>query len=316
MTPASAQNPAAASSGSCADSSTPSGVLSYAPPAKPPFFSFGNRYLPPLLITVILLVGQVAYGFLESYSRTALAIATAIACEVVLSRLIYRKWPHLASAYITGISVGILLRSPAFWPFALCSAISVVSKYAIRVEGRHVWNPSNFGVSAMLFLAPFTVASLSVQWGNTLWPMLIVWALGSIIIGRLRRFHICLTYVLSFLLFSVVRAKITGHAWAADVAPITGPMYQLFIFFMITDPATTVRAKSGQGLVAFLVAAVEAAIRLMPEWHAVIGLAQPTAVRLAVHAPYFALFLVGPTANLIEIFLARRKSGSTAVHVR
>src|SRR5688572_5322755 len=152
-----------------------------ASPAKPSFFSLNNRYLAPLLITIILLVGQIAYGFLESYSRTALAIGTAIALELILSKLIVGKWPHLASAYITGISVGILLRSPAFWPYALCSAISIVSKYAIRFRGRHLWNPSNFGVSAMLFLAPFAVASLSVQWGNTLWPMLIVWALGSLI---------------------------------------------------------------------------------------------------------------------------------------
>jgi Na+-translocating ferredoxin:NAD+ oxidoreductase RnfD subunit len=277
-------------------------------PAKPSFFSFNNRYLAPLLITIILLVGQLAYGFLESYTRTALAIGTAIGAELLLSRVVAGKWPHLASAYITGISVGILIRSPAYWPFALCSAISIVSKYAIRLRGRHLWNPSNFGVSAMLFLAPFAVASLSVQWGNTLWPMMVVWALGSLIIGRLRRFHICLTYVLSYLAFSVIRAQVTGHTWAADVAPITGPMYQLFIFFMITDPATTVRSKRGQVLVACLVAAVEAVIRLLPVWHGAFGLEQTQAVRLAVHAPYYALFLVGPAANFIEIlWIERRK---------
>ena len=77
-----------------------------------------NRYLPPLLITCILLVGQLGYGFLESYSRTLLAIACSIAMELILARLFVGKWPHLASAYITGISVGILIRSPAFWPYA------------------------------------------------------------------------------------------------------------------------------------------------------------------------------------------------------
>ena len=30
----------------------------------------------------------------------------------------------MASAYITGISVGILIRSPAFWPYAVCSIVS------------------------------------------------------------------------------------------------------------------------------------------------------------------------------------------------
>ena len=69
----------------------------------------------------------------------------------------------------------MLVRSPAFWPYALCSAISITSKYVIRVDGRHIWNPSNFGIVAMLVLAADTVAGLSVQWGNTLLPMVVVW---------------------------------------------------------------------------------------------------------------------------------------------
>jgi hypothetical protein len=67
-------------------------------------------------------------------------------------------------------------------------------------------------------------------------------------------------------------------------------MYQLFIFFMITDPKTTVRSCRGQCAVAFLVAAVEAGLRLLE----------------FVHAPYYALFVVGPAANLVEIAAGRR----------
>src|SRR5277367_1864034 len=93
------------------------------------FFSIENRYLAPIFITLILLVGQLSYGVLESFSRTLLAIGTAIAFELVLTRLVYRKWPVLASAYITGISVGILIRSPEFWPYALTSAIAITSKF-------------------------------------------------------------------------------------------------------------------------------------------------------------------------------------------
>jgi Na+-translocating ferredoxin:NAD+ oxidoreductase RnfD subunit len=260
-----------------------------------------NRFLAPVLITGILLVGQLGFGILESYDRTLLAIVSSILMELVLGRLLTGKWPHLASAYITGISVGILIRSPAFWPYVLCSLISITSKYAIRWRGRHLWNPSNLGVSAMLFLAPASVAGLSVQWGNAVWPMLVIWLLGSLIIWRLRRFHICATYVLSFLALSAVRSAITGYPFLAAVAPITGPMYQLFVFFMITDPKTTVRAKWGQCAVAFLVALAEAILRL----------------NRVVHAPYYALFLVGPAANLVEIWwCSRRKAASEEVAVK
>jgi enediyne biosynthesis protein E5 len=257
-----------------------------------PRLRLDKRYFAPLLITVVLVVGQVTFGFLESWSRTALAILSAIAIELVLGRLFAGKWPHLASAYISGISIGMLVRSPAFWPYALCSAISITSKYVLRVDRRHIWNPSNFGIVALLVLAADRVAPLSVQWGNTFLPMIVVWCFGSVIIYSLGRLHITASYVAAFLVFSVVRASVTGHPWISEVAPLTGPMYQLFIFFMVTDPKTTVRPFWAQCLVAVLVAAVEAVFRLM-QW---------------VHAPYYALFLVGPIANLIEIASDRRRA--------
>lgn len=272
-------------------------IIGFAQPAKPSvpppprriarFLSGENRYLPPLFITLILLVGNLSFGLLESFSRTALAILTSMLFEIVLTLAIYRKFPHLASAYITGISVGILVRSPVFWPYALCSAIAITSKYVLRWRGRHLWNPSNFAISAMLLLVPEYVAALSIQWGNSVWPLLIVWVLGAAIIYRVRRFHITATYVACFVALSFVRSLFTGHPFLAEVAPITGPMYQLFIFFMITDPKTTVKPRWGQYLVAALVAVVEMILRLAQD----------------VNAPFYALAIVGPAAIAIEIYV-------------
>jgi enediyne biosynthesis protein E5 len=272
-------------------SSQPIGMKSKSASALSRFFSAENRYLAPMLITAILMVGQLSYGLLESFTRTALAIATAMLIELALGRLFYGKFPHLASSYISGISIGILIRSPAFWPYALCSAVSITSKYAIRWKGRHLWNPSNFAICTMLLLAPEAVSTLSIQWGNAIWPMLVVWGVGAIITWRVNRFHITATYVLSFLAFAALRGLITGHGFLAEVAPITGPMYQLFIFFMITDPRTTVKPKWAQCLVAFLVAAMEMVLRLAEN----------------IHAPYYALTIVGPIALAFEIWRTTRK---------
>ena len=261
--------------------------------AQPKLFGIDSRFVAPIFITFILLVGQLTYGILESYAMTVLAIVTAIAVELVLGRLFAGRWPHLASAYISGISVGILTRSPYAWPFALTSAISITSKYVLRVRDRHLWNPSNFAICVMLLVAPWAYSTLSVQWGNNLWPVFIIWALGLVITYHVRRVHITLVYVASFFAFAALRSLLTGHAFAAEAAPITGPMYQLFIFFMITDPKTTVRSsRLAQAGVAFAVAFVEMLLRLFEN----------------VHAPYYALFIVGPASNLIEIYLLRRKA--------
>ena len=275
-------------------------IVQMAPLAKPSpwkrWLSLDNRFLPPVFITLILLVGHFSFGILESFQRTLLAIATSIVAELILGRIFIHQWPHLASAYISGISVGILVRSPAYWPYILCALLAITSKYVLRVKGRHIFNPSNFGICAMLFLASDSVATLSIQWGNNLYAMLVIWALGSAIIWRLRRFHICAVYVASFLALSFLRSWITGDPWLAEVSPITGPEYQLFIFFMITDPKTTVKSKSGQCVVAFTVAVVEMFFRLDQ----------------SIYAPLYALFCVGPTALLIEMWRNSHRSHATS----
>jgi Na+-translocating ferredoxin:NAD+ oxidoreductase RnfD subunit len=123
--------------------------------------------------------------------------------------------------------------------------------------------------------------------------MAVIWLLGAVIIWRLRRLHITATYVTAFLLFALLRSWVTGSPVQSEIAPITGPMYQLFIFFMITDPKTTVRSKRGQCIVAVTVALLETVLRLNE----------------IVYAPYYALFITGPTALLIETWRDRRRGG-------
>jgi enediyne biosynthesis protein E5 len=269
-----------------------------APHAAPPAALWkrilDSRFMPPIFITLILLVGNFSFGILESYTRTLLAIGTSITLELILGRIFLKKWPHPASAYITGISVGILLRSPAYWTYFLCAALSITSKYALRFRNRHIWNPSNFGICAMLFLASDSVAGLSIQWGNNFGSLLVIWMLGSVIVWRARRFHITATYVASFIALSFLRSWITGDPWQAEISPITGPMYQLFIFFMITDPRTTVRSRAGQCIVAVAVAIVEFLMRLGS----------------SVYAPLYALCWVGPAALFIEMWLDSRRANA------
>jgi hypothetical protein len=78
-------------------------------PAAPRRFTIDNRYLPPLLITCILLTAHLSFGILEGWERTTLAIVTAVGAELVMGRLTYGVWPHPASAYISG---GLILPAP------------------------------------------------------------------------------------------------------------------------------------------------------------------------------------------------------------
>lgn len=255
-------------------------------------YGIDKRYLAPILISCILFLGDLHYGVLESYWATILAILASIVLETALSRFVAGRWPHLASAYITGISVGILIRSPFLWPYIMCSLLSISSKYALRINNRHLWNPSNLGVSVLLLLAPTAVAPLSQQWGNEIYVSFIILGLGSLILYSLGRLHITLAYVIAFSILSWVRSSVTGQAFISEIGLLTAPAYQLFMFFMITDPKTTTRTKTRQCAVAVLVAVVETLLRLYG------GNIVPQS---DIHAPYYALFIVAPVTNFLEI---------------
>ncbi len=248
-------------------------------------YQIDPRYLSSGLITLILVFGQMYVGFLHDLSQLITAIAVALVAELALGRLLTGKWLNPASAYISGISCGILLRSLYLWPFAIASLLSILSKYVLRLRGRHLWNPSNLGICVVLFAAPGTVAALSEQWGNDLWAMAVIWVLGSVILWRAKRFHVTFTYAVSFVALAYVRSLMTGTPFLSEVAPITGPMYQLMAFFMVTDPATSVSSRGGRIGVAFLVALAEMALRLLE----------------IVNAPLYALFLVGPVAKFVDL---------------
>jgi Na+-translocating ferredoxin:NAD+ oxidoreductase RnfD subunit len=285
--------------------------------------SYGYYGIGELLSSPLL--NKLSFGLWSRYPPTFVAIAVTILIELILGRLVTGRWPHLASACISGLSVGILVRSPHLWPYVVCALITITSKYAIRVGGRHLWNPSNLGITVMVLLAPDAMAPLSVQFSNQIWPILVIWCLGALILWRLGRLHICVTYVAAFALLALVRSAVTGQSWLTEMGPITGPVYQLFIFFMITDPRTTTQTKPRQCIVAVAVAVLETVFRLggdggvqdsAIEWFGPAFAAYtPVLSELAIHAPYYALFVVGPTANLIEIWWTRRQKACAAATV-
>jgi Na+-translocating ferredoxin:NAD+ oxidoreductase RnfD subunit len=256
------------------------------------------KYLIVYLITLVLVVGEVRYSILGGYDRLATTLGVCIATELLLARLLPGRGANISSAYITGISLALLIKPQAslLWPFALGAFLAIASKYVLTYRGRHLWNPSNFAIALLVLVAADTVAILSHQWGNDLRVNLLIWAFGLAVAWRARVLHVTLTYVACFGLLAVVRNAIVAGPLLAELAPITGPMYQLFVFFMITDPRTTVSTRRGRMVVVAVVALVETVIRLAGDFQ--VGLLRP----LYPSPPLLALAVVGPIAMWWDLY--------------
>jgi enediyne biosynthesis protein E5 len=267
----------------------PAAALAPAPTVR---HGIDPRWLSSSFLTLILVIGQWRFQILgDSYLPWIVSLGTAILTEAILGRLHTGRVPNLLSAYISGNSVGILLKPSGglLWPFAVCAMLAITSKYVLRYRNRHLWNPTNFSVCLMLLVASGQVSMLSHQWGNDPLMVAVIWAAGLLTVWRARVLHITLAYLASFVLLAWLRTFVNHQPLGAELGPVTGPMYQLFMFFMITDPKTVVRGKLKQVGVVFVVALAECGIRLLCDFD-IIASGNP----LCAAPPMFALFLVGP----------------------
>lgn len=253
------------------------------------------RWMFAAFLTTFAVVGQVYLGFFQDWQRAAAAIVTAVALELALTRLLQGRWVLPLSAYITGTGLSLLLHSPVVWTYAAGSALAIGGKFLIRVGGRHVYNPNNFGMVVLLLAFPTLAVSTPKQWTNGLGVMVAIAMLGFLICWRVGRLDTVLAFVLSFVAFGLLRWFVLGTPLLAALGPMLGASMQLFAFFMITDPKTSPQTREGRILYAILVAALDACIRML---------------RIP-NAPLYALFLACTLTNLVlaksESWWARRQ---------
>jgi Na+-translocating ferredoxin:NAD+ oxidoreductase RnfD subunit len=132
----------------------------------------------------------------------------------------------------------------------------------------------------------------------------VIWTFGLLIAKRVGVLHITLTYVASFLVLNGMRALALGQPLFPELAPITGPMYQLFVFFMITDPRTVVKGRRRQMVVAAIIALTETMFRLMSDR----GVPMPIA--FSADPALLSLAIVGPIAKWMDVRRTPPRVGS------
>lgn len=289
-------------------SAAPSGIPVAAPAARRwSLPTLPAKYYSATLITLVLVVGQMTSGIVGGFEIMATCLGLSLAAELAFGRLLRGAWPSLLSAYISGNSVAILTKPSGelLWPYAAGALISITSKYVLTYRNRHLWNPTNFSFSVLLLLAPSSMSLLSHQWGNGV-ATWVVLGVGLLVVWRAKVQEITLAYVAAFAVLAWPRALLTGRSWLTELAPLTGPMYMLLIFFMLTDPRTVVRSRVGRVVVVVAIAVLEAVIRILPEY----GVAFLDPLRSA--PAIFALFAIGPVAMWWDLRREARERAAAA----
>jgi hypothetical protein len=251
-----------------------------------------------LSITILTIVGHLWLGFEPSVAQVVVTLATAygleLALETVEARCQQRRPRFLGSgpiafvdfmlpAHISAMSIGLLLYpGDRLWPSALAAAIAICTKYLVRapVNGRmrHVLNPSNVAVAALLTFYPFVGPAPSYHFTETT-SGLLDWVIPGVLLVFGTFLNVRLTgkapliaaWVLGFAGQAVVRAVFIPeeNTLLGSLGMMVGATFILFTNYMITDPGTTPSRPRNQ--VAFGLGAA-AVYGLLVSLHIVYGL--------------------------------------------
>jgi hypothetical protein len=276
-------------------------------------------------ITVLNLLGHTVLGFEQSWACPLVAVATAYVVELLLevieARLngralrVAHGWrgrvDFFLSAHITGLAVAMLLyANERLLPIVFATAAATGSKAIFRVRtasgSRHVFNPSNFGITLTLLLFPWVGIAPPYHFTENIsgaldWilPGLIVLS-GSFLNWRFtKKVPLIAAWLGGFVTQALVRSAVFGTPLPAPLLPMTGLAFLLYTFYMVTDPATTPSSTRGQVVFGLSVAAVYG---LLMVTHVVFGL-------------FFALTIVCAARGLTiwTLILAKERGDVRAV---
>jgi Na+-transporting NADH:ubiquinone oxidoreductase subunit NqrB len=203
----------------------------------------------------LLVYGMVGLGFDVTPGRAALLLTTALASQWIGDRLVGGPPFGLSarSALISGLSLCLLLRTNRSDLAILAAVLTIASKFLIRIDGKHVFNPTNCGIAAMLLVTNQVWVSPG-QWGSAAFFAFLLACTGSLVVNRAARSDVTYAFIACYCALLFGRSFYLGEPLAIPLHRLESGALLLFTFFMISDPKTTPDSRIGRVLFAGFVA--------------------------------------------------------------
>jgi hypothetical protein len=228
------------------------------PPRSDPRWPFAA------VLGLYCVLGFLFFGFNRTPWQMLFIVASGAALDVGLTWVIRRQKVFPLSAWISCTSLAILLNyskhsAILFLPVLL----AIGSKHLLTFKGRHVFNPSMFGVAASLLVGQEMItAAPAYQWaGSSLTVSFFVLTLGLMLfVFRVGRGWLVGSFLLFYVLNTAIRAYVMRHHLPPEmlfIGTLTTPPFFLFTLYMLTDPGTSPAEPRMQVTIAFLVALVD-----------------------------------------------------------
>ena len=213
----------------------------------------------PRMYQITVLSALLVYGIGWLDFEISAVNASVILISVLLTQYICTYVFRLPkydprSSLISGLSLCLLLRTNSLLSVIVTAFITIASKFTLRWGEKHICNPTNFGLVAMMLITDQAWVSPG-QWGSTAFLGFLIACLGGLVVNRASRSDVTYAFLVFYITFLFGRALWLGDSLSIPLHQIQNGAFLIFTFFMISDPKTTPDSRVGRILFAFLVAA-------------------------------------------------------------
>ena len=220
------------------------------------------RWYQIAVLGLLLSYGVFALDFGIYWYNAVAIILTAQCVQFIGMRLAGLPGFDPLSALITSLSLTLLLRTDLIMLAMLAACIAIGSKFLLRARGKHIFNPANVALVALMFMSDRAWVS-SGQWGSAAIGAFALACLGFLVLTRAKRAETTFAFLAAYVTLLVGRAL-----WLGD--PLSIPLHQMqngalliFAFFMISDPKTSPNTSTGRLIYGALVASVAYSIQFI-----------------------------------------------------
>lgn len=204
-------------------------------------------------LAALLAYGIGRLGFDVSPARVAVLLATALVTQLAATWIVRLPSFDPWSATISALSLSLLLRCPSDLLAAAGAFAAVASKFLLRWNGKHLFNPTNFGLVAAM-LATGAVWVSPAQWGSAAFFGFLLLCAGGLVVRRTARSDVTFAFLLATLLLVFGRSAWLGEPAVIPIHRLQSGSLLIFGFFMVSDPKTTPDSRPGRILFGTLVA--------------------------------------------------------------
>jgi Na+-transporting NADH:ubiquinone oxidoreductase subunit NqrB len=245
-----------------------------------------------LFLLSFLLLGLVTRDWTLHPSHIAVAIGSCCLTQFVGVSWLRRDqldpepwaWSDFYSPMITALGLSLLLRADHISTIGLAGMMAIGAKFLLQIQGKHIWNPANFGIVTVMLCTQDAWVSPG-QWGESAWFVGLFLMTGGLVLKKVGHWETTIAFLGSYAVLEACRNLYLGWTWDVWAHRMMSGSLVMFALFMITDPRTIPNARTARLIWAFLIALVTFGLRNL--------LFLNTAV-------FWALFIIAPITILLD----------------